>query len=215
MSDKKNNTGDMNTGDRNTGDRNTGNRNTGDRNTGHWNTGNRNTGHWNTGNMNTGNMNTGDMNTGHRNTGNWNTGNKNTGLFCTNEPQARLFNASCQYTMTELYQSDKVPDFSAVKLTVWVQSDAMTDEEKSDHPEHETTGGYLRQLEYKVAWAEAWLVIPESEKEKLKNLPNFNADIFMEITGIDIRMDAIVEIDGKKYRRVDVTDRIKELTPIK
>jgi len=189
MNDKKNNTGDRNTGNWNAGNRNAGNINAGDRNTGNW---------------NAGSMNTGDMNTGER----------NAGLFCTNEPTARLFNKPCIYTMTELYQSDKMPDFSVVKSAVWVWSDAMTDEEKSDHLEYKTTGGYLKQLEYTDAWAKAWPNIPESEKEKLKNLPNFDADIFMEITGIDIRRDQIVEIDGKKYRRADVAERIKKLTPI-
>ena len=100
--DKKNNTGNCNTGNRNTGDWNTGDRNTGDRNTGDWNTGDRNTGYMNTGDLNTGNWNTGD-----RNTGNWNTGDRNTGFFNTTKPKIRIFNKETNMKCKDI----EFPDF--------------------------------------------------------------------------------------------------------
>ena len=172
------NTGNSNHGDRNTGNSNPGNRNTGDRNTGSWNTGDRNTGSWNTGdsnpgyrntgdsnpgNRNTGdsnpgNRNTGDRNTGSWNTGSWNTGDRNTGYFNTVTPKTILvFNSPCNINAWE--QADK-PKF----IVFHVDPD----------------------LGYKESWKKAWENASKKDRELVKLLPNFNADVFEEITGIRV-----------------------------
>ena len=192
------NTGNRNTGNRNTGNCNTGNRNTGDwntgnRNTGDWNTGDWNTGDWNTGDCNTGNRNTGDCNTGNRNTGDWNTGdwNKssfNTGCFNTEESKIMLFNKPSDFTYRDWLNSDARYLLNQIPKDVveWIYSDDMTDEEKVAHPTHETTGGYLKVLDEAECGQLWWGSLSEHKKNIIKAIPNFDAAIFEQCTGIKI-----------------------------
>ena len=62
----------------------------------------------------------------------------------------------------------------------------MSDEEKSIHPEHETTGGYLKTVDFKTACKMMWDKLSDDEKQCVKEIPNFNAEVFKEITGIEI-----------------------------
>jgi len=190
------NTGNSNTGYRNTGYRNTGNRNTGDSNTGNSNTGDSNTGNSNTGDRNTGDWNTGDSNTGNRNTGDWNTGDWNTGIanscnyssgmFCNEEPQLIMFNKPVTgYTRNDFYNSRAYDLICRVQVTKWIDSSDMTDEEKSANPSHTTTGGYLRKVDYKMAWCEMWATLTDSDKKAFTELPNFDWSVFTDITGIN------------------------------
>ena len=189
------NTGGRNTGDRNTGFRNTGCSNTGDRNTGDSNTGGRNTGDRNTGNSNTGNMNigcsnTGDRNTGFRNTGNMNTGSFNScnfssGFFCTQEPNARIFNIDTEMTVSDFYNSKyhRAINSSSVDLTEWI---CYTEEEMKCDIEKQNIGGYLKSYTFFEACAKWWGNMSKSNKEVVKSIPNFDAKIFKEITGIEV-----------------------------
>ena len=181
------NTGDMNSGYRNTGDMNSGNRNTGDWNTGNWNTGDWNTGNWNTGNMNSGYRNTGDMNSGYSNTGDMNSGNRNTGMFnkCsysngffnTKEPTVNIFNVDSGMTASEFYISKYYVALisSPFILTKWIE-----DESKG------LIGGYLKEYTFKEACQNWWNKMSDENKEIIKSIPNFNAEIFKEITGIEV-----------------------------
>ena len=187
------NTGNRNTGDWNTGDWNTGNRNTGDWNTGDWNTGNRNTGNRNTGNRNTGDWNTGDWNTGDWNTGNWNTGdwNKssfNTGCFNTEEQKIMLFNKPSNMTYSEWLDSDARYLLNQIPKDVveWVYEEDMTDEEKAAHPTYETTGGYLKVLDESECGQLWWGSLSDRRKEIIKAIPNFDAEIFFQCTGVRV-----------------------------
>jgi len=183
------NTGDWNTGDSNTGNRNTGNRNTGDSNTGDWNTGDSNTGDSNTGNRNTGNRNTGDSNTGDRNTGDsntgdWNTGDCNTGFFNSITPDDVLvFNKPCKRIDWENVEK---PNFIYFNLIEFVYEYKMTEEEKGLHPSYKLIGGYLKSYDYKEAFQKAYNNASNADKELITKLPNFDKDIFFEITGIRI-----------------------------
>ncbi len=179
-----NNTGHRNTGHSNTGYRNTGHRNTGDWNTGHSNTGDWNTGDWNTGHSNTGHSNTGDRNTGDRNTGNWNTGDRNTGNFNTITPdEVLIFNKVCS---REVWKNAYKPDLLYFNVKTWVSSEEMTDEEKLAFPSAEVCGGYVRHIDYKDAFRASYERASDEDKEAVKNLPNFDAAIFEEISGIHI-----------------------------
>ena len=189
----KNCTGRCNTGNRNTGDWNTGNRNTGNRNTGNRNTGDWNTGDWNTGNRNTGNWNTGNRNTGNRNTGNWNTGdwNKssfNTGCFNTVEQKIMLFNKPSDMTYRDWYESDARWLLNQIPKDVveWIYSEDMTDEEKAEHLTHETTGGYLKVLDESECGQLWWGSLSDRQKNIIKAIPNFDAEIFFQCTGIRV-----------------------------
>ena len=65
----------------------------------------------------------------------------------------------------------------------------MTDEEKAEHPEAETTDGYLKKLdnsECAVIW---WRGLSGGQKAIITAIPNFDKAIFKEITGIDVDAD--------------------------
>ena len=182
------NTGDCNTGNRNTGDWNTGDWNTGDCNTGDWNTGNRNTGDWNTGDWNTGNRNTGNRNTGNRNTGDWNKSSFNTGCFNTEEQKIMLFNKPSNMTYRDWYESDARWLLNQIPKDVveWIWSDNMTDEEKEQHPEYKTTDGYLKVLDESECGQIWWGSLSDRQKNIIKAIPNFDAEIFFQCTGIRV-----------------------------
>ena len=182
------NTGDCNTGDCNTGDWNTGNRNTGNRNTGNRNTGDCNTGNRNTGNRNTGNRNTGDWNTGNRNTGDWNKSSFNTGCFNTEEQKIMLFNKPSNMTYSEWLDSDARYLLNQIPKDVveWVYEEDMTDEEKAAHPTYETTGGYLKVLDESECGQLWWGSLSDRRKEIIKAIPNFDAEIFFQCTGVRV-----------------------------
>ena len=191
------NTGDCNTGNRNTGNRNTGNRNTGDWNTGDWNTGYCNTGYRNTGNRNTGNRNTGDCNTGdwntgycntgYRNTGDWNSASFSSGVFCTEEPEILIFNKPSGMTFRQWRDSNACCLLNQIRFmpNVWVWDYDMTDEEKEAHPEYKTTGGFLKVLDTSDCCVRWWENLDEYQRRIIRSIPNFDAAIFKQITGID------------------------------
>ena len=184
----KNCTGRCNTGNRNTGDWNTGDWNTGDWNTGDCNTGDCNTGDRNTGNRNTGNRNTGDCNTGDWNTGDWNKSSFNTGCFNTEEQKIMLFNKPSNMTYSEWLDSDARYLLNQIPKDVveWVYEEDMTDEEKAAHPTYETTGGYLKVLDESECGQLWWGSLSDRRKEIIKAIPNFDAEIFFQCTGIRV-----------------------------
>ena len=165
----------------NAGNSNTGYRNAGDHNTGNSNTGYRNTGHRNTGDYNTGNCNTGDYNTG-----DFNSSNYNTGFFCTEERRIRIFDIESDMTFNQVRNSAPFRILRRINLSpvTWVPEVDMTNEEKQANPEYKTIGGYLKKNDLKASYSNWWKTLTEEEKEIIKDIPNFNADKFKEITGI-------------------------------
>jgi hypothetical protein len=168
------NTGDCNIGMYNSGNHNFGYRNSGDGNLGYCNSGCRNSGCHNSGNLNSGNWNSGSWNSGDRNSGYFNTSAQNV-IFCFNKP-----------TKNEVI---KFPDFLYFNLIEWVCVEDMTDKEKEEHPEHITTGGFLRRMAYKEAFRKSFESAKKEENwqkqlAELKAIPNFNSRIFYEISGI-------------------------------
>ena len=192
------NTGDYNTGSRNTGDCNTGSRNTGSRNTGYYNTGDYNTGLWNTGSWNTGDCNTGDQNTGDQNTGDCKTGirntggfnkcNHSTGFFNTQERTITIFNKDSGMTYDEFYSSKYYDALNSAPflLTEWHE---FTEAEKNDSIIRQSIGGKLISYTYEEACANWWKLLSNEAKETIQNIPNFDAKIFKEITGIDAELE--------------------------
>ena len=111
-----------------------------------------------------------------------NSGDCNSGYFNSNEPCVRMFNKMTEKKSSEI----DIPGWCYFDLTVWVSHDTATDAEKKEHKkEIETCGGYLKTLEYKEAWKLAWDKASKEEHEKLLKLPNWNNEVFKEITGID------------------------------
>ena len=161
----------VNEGLNNTGLRNTGNWNTGDRNTGNWNTGNRNTGDWNTGSWNT---------------GDWNATNYSCGVFCTEPQKILIFDKPSDWTLKDWWNSEACYLLSQIQTVFWVNSSNMTPEEKELHPEHETTGGFLKTVHLTEAAEKWWSELSEREKQVIRDIPNFDPDKFYAITGIRV-----------------------------
>ena len=144
---------------------NSGNSNSGNRNSGDWNSGNRNSGDSNSGNSNSGNSNSGDWNSGYRNSGNsnsgdWNSCDREAGFFNSKQSKTiRVFNKNC-------------------KLSVWENS-------------YKPSFMYFEvdeKLGYKESFKKSWDEADKEDRERVKDLPNFNARVFFEISGIDLRL---------------------------
>ena len=180
-----------NSGNRNSGNRNSGNRNSGDCNSGNRNSGDCNSGDWNSGDWNSGDCNSGNRNSGNRNSGDWNNTNFSNGCFNTVEPTIHLFNKPSSWTYRDWLNSEARYLMNQIQgdILEWVYLSDMTDEEKAAHPEAETTGGYLKELdnsECAVIW---WRSLNQRQKDVIMAIPNFDKAIFKEITGIDVDAD--------------------------
>ena len=154
------NSGDWNSGNRNSGDYNSGNKNSGDYNSGNCNSGNCNSGDWNSGDWNSGNCNSGDYNSGNCNSGDWNSGNCNSGDWNSGNRNSGIFNTN------------------EPKMRAFNKECDMTYRE------------FIGSLDY--SWfglcnriANKDLV--DEDADRIKALPNFDADIFKEITGIEVK----------------------------
>jgi hypothetical protein len=188
--DNKNNTGADNSGYYNSGYRNSGDYNSSDYNSGYY---------------NSGDYNSSDYNSGYRNSGYYNSGDYNSGWFNTNEPKMRMFNKDTDITYSEFAKGKMVyPD---LKVCYWVYyKDLPKDEQTTDI---KNMNGKLKTISYKDAWKEYWTRADEEDKEWFKSLPNFDANIFEEITGIKVDeelnlsgQEVEVKIGGKTYKAV-------------
>jgi len=179
----------VNTGKGNSGKDNSGNHNSGDYNSGNYNSGDHNSGNYNSGNYNSGNYNSGDYNSGYYNSGNYNSGdynsgNHNSGYFNNDEPFARIFGKETNIKISQV----NIP-FIQLKTTEWVSESKMTEDEKKENPKFFVSEGYLKKRSYKEAWKLYWEKdATEADKAIFLALPNFDVDIFEDITGIRVTL---------------------------
>ena len=201
------NSGDRNSGNYNSGDRNSGNYNSGDCNSGNfnsddynsgycnsgsYNSGDRNSGDFNSGDCNSGNFNSGDcnsgdFNSGDCNSGDWNSCNFSTGFFNSVSQPLYAFNKPINMERGKFYNCEGVQIlYNEFSPTQWIGDTDMTDKEKEEHPDYKTTGGYLKTFDFKTACERMWEQLTEKEKKEVCRIPNFDADVFKKITGIDV-----------------------------
>ena len=150
------NNGNWNSGNWNSGNCNSGNYNNGSRNSGSYNSGNCNSGNHNSGDCNIGNWNSGDCNIGNWNSGDWNKINYSNGCFNTIEPKIKFFNKESNLTYEDWLLSD------AKKIL----KEIPTENDK-----------------YAQDW---WNRLEDTYKQIILDIPNFDREIFKEITGIDV-----------------------------
>ena len=131
-----------------------------------------------------------DMNSGSWNSGSRNSGSRNSGYFNVDSPLVRIFGKE-----TDVKKEDiDFPSWLYFDLTQWVSHDTATDKEKKEHKnEIEISGGFLKTLTYKEAFRLAWNKAEFSERKKLFSLPNWNNEIFMQISGIDAEKEIAEE----------------------
>ena len=181
------------TGYRNSGNCNSGNYNSGNRNSGYCNSGDYNSGYYNSGNYNSGDYNSGYRNSGNYNSGDYNSGDWNktyfsNGCFNTESPKIFLFNKPSDWTYQDWLNSKakKVLSICPCNILQWRTLDNMTDKEKKNHPECSVTGGFLEYIENETKRQMWWNQLSDIDKDAVMSLPNFDKDIFKEITGISV-----------------------------
>ena len=192
------NTGNNNLGDYNTGDRNYGSYNTGDRNHGYGNSGSSNIGYSNTGGHNYGNGNVGNgnhgsnnvgfdnygnsnigmCNIGYSNFGEYNNGDYNFGAFNTDGCKIYLFNKPTNWTMYDWVSSceSSIMELMPRRILNWINQE--------DSEPHLEVVDKSKLVADRQEW---WNELPDVNKQKILNLPNFDPDIFKECTGIEVR----------------------------
>ena len=140
----------------------------------------------NMGKANAGLCNSGNWNSGDWNSGDWNKTNFSSGCFNTKESKILMFNKPSDWTFRDWWNSEARYLLNNIQHNVlkWVESDNMTDKEKEQHPEYETTGGYLKELDKSECGQIWWNSLSDYKKDVIKALPNFDAEIFRECTGI-------------------------------
>ncbi len=97
----------------------------------------------------------------------------------------RIFNK--EVSQEVFNKANNAPEFT-LPVSIWVDKKDMTADEKKNWKSYTETGGFLKTLSYKEAWAESWPKASDEFKTWVKNLPNFEAKLFKEITGQEIEM---------------------------
>ena len=144
-------------------------------NTGLFNSGHRNSGDQNSGDQNSGDQNSGHRNSGHQNSGDWNSCNYSNGVFCNQEDKdIRIFNKPSGMSFEEFWNSKYYEALQSepLELTYW--------DDKNQK---------LKCRSYKDACAIWWSKLTEENKKIIQQIPNFDPDVFLDITGIDVRED--------------------------
>ena len=159
------NSGCYNSGDFNSGRFNSGHFNSGDHNSGGYNSGDRNSGSCNSGCSNSGKCNSGWYNSGDYNSGNYNSGDCNSGFHNSGHHNSGYFNKGDWNS--GIFNTDE-PTMRAfnkptnIKLTDFIVK--------------------YRELLNRISNN----TLIDGDIELIKSLPNFDAKIFLEITGIDV-----------------------------
>ena len=129
----------------------------------------------NTGLFNSGNLNSGYRNSGDWNSGNWNSCNCSNGVFCNQgDKDIRIFNKPSGMSLEEFWNSKYFEALQSepLELTYW--------DDKSKK---------MKCRSYKDACAIWWSKLTEENKKIIQQIPNFDPDVFLDITGIDVRED--------------------------
>lgn len=132
----------------------------------------------NLGLFNSGDRNSGYRNSGYRNSGIFNKTNGSNGVFCNKEPKICIFNIQTDWTLKEFYNSKYYNAIlsSDFPLTEW--------ECNSDSPENGVDGKLIVNT-YEEACRRWWKGMNQYNKDIIKSIPNFDIDVFCDITGID------------------------------
>ena len=121
------------------------------------------------------NGNTGLFNSGSWNSGSWNSCNYSNGVFCDQEDKdIRIFNKPSGMSLEEFWDSKYYEALRSepLELTYW-------DNENKK----------LKCRSYKDACAIWWSKLTKKNKKIIQEIPNFDPEIFFDITGIDVKED--------------------------
>ena len=118
------------------------------------------------------------------NSGNYNSGDYNSGAFNTGTPdKIMVFNKWLDMSWEEF--NNKYSTYMDIPLNRWVDICELSTEEIDLIKGCREMGGYLKTLPFKEACVIWWNENP-NKHQRFISLPNFDAAIFKEITGIDV-----------------------------
>ena len=160
---------------------------------------------------NSGRYNSGRHNSGNFNSGYYNSGDYNSGYFNNTNSKVRLFNKN-----TDIEFNSEIIDklnnilYKVKPLLTYVSKDQMTEQELKDNPSANTTGGFLRN-----EGKQSWVNVTKEDFEFIKSLPNFDANVFKELTGVDLNVPKTIKIThGGSEFEIDI-EKAKQLGIIK
>ena len=106
----------------------------------------------------------------------------------TEEQRIMMFNKPTTMTYRDWMNSNARYLLNCIpkNVTAWICASDMTDQEKTDHPEYQTTGGYLKTLDESDAAQTWWDDLRQDQRDIVLALPNFDAEIFFQCTGIKV-----------------------------
>ena len=140
---------------------------------------------------NTGKGNSGKRNSGDCNSGCYNSGDYNSGYCNTNSPKVRMFNHETKFS----FDDESILRFRKIlldcpqsyKYSDFIDKSEMSEEEIIRHPECETIGGYIKTIIVEADKQKWWDEdVSDDDKEFIKSLPYFDADIFYECVGVRV-----------------------------
>ena len=103
-----------------------------------------------------------------------------------------MFDKESNWTYSDWYRSrayDVMYDCPCTH-SEYISEYNMSEEEKENHPEHKTIGGYIKTIiVYAVEKQSWWDKLPEEDKQAVMSLPNFDADKFYQCTEIRINSE--------------------------
>ena len=82
--------------------------------------------------------------------------------------------------------------------TKWIEKKNVSAAEKKDIKIAKELGGYLKTFSCEDAWADFWAGSTIEERSKITSIPQFDATIFKEITGIEVKN---IPLTGSGIRR--------------
>jgi hypothetical protein len=97
-----------------------------------------------------------------------------------------MFNKPSNWTYEDFISSRAYELLQTIETTMYVPAYAMSEEEKIAHPYYVTTGGYIKQLPYKESFTNAWNNWNEASRKAFTSLPNFDSEVFEDITGVRV-----------------------------
>lgn len=158
------------------------------KNIGNNNSGVNNIGTYNSGSNNKGMGNAGHSNVGNNNSGNWNVCDNSSGYLNTRTPPLIIFDHPTDVPLTDI----EFPFyFHSVKSIELVHEQDMTDKEKKENPDYHKHQGFIREINIKDSWKEAWDRATPADRRLTLKLPNFNNNKFEEITGINVELELL------------------------
>lgn len=124
-----------------------------------------------------------------------------------------MFNKDTGMSRDEI--NSLIPQFFYFEPNEWIREEAMTKEEKQENPEYKTTGGYLKTINYKEAWRNSWNKAEDEDRRKCLALPNWNNELFLEISGIDVEKELGRNNNKKKEILLKADELMKKAEELK